>query len=240
MNTETSNMKSTGTTIISIPYNKGVIVVSDTQATDLNSFTKYYTPNKSDCYFFQDFEPEVDLIASSAGYASYNGAVVAKIFNLLKQHLTHFNIELNSIKTQRDFIDLFNNLCGRILKQLSPLEHEISSRSVCLLTVKTKNFVLSLETNFDAGTCFSMNIYDKARIHSNLLAVGSGGRYILGAALKEDVDAPFCNRSLDQVLQWVSKNFKRVITRDLASSGDHGYSIVIVDKDKKTEVRQVE
>lgn len=230
-----SNVKSTGTTIISCPFDEGLIIATDTQATDTQSFVPYYTPSKTDSYLFLDVEDGVEISVSGAGLSNGTSIVATYALRLIKQTLGLYNITIADLKTPQQFLDFFNQACGiHVIQRLSALQMQVNERSVWLLGVKTPNFIIGFQTNFEGGSCFNVDVARKGRI-SNLCGIGSGARYILGAAFVADKQKKFETRTKDEVVNWLKTNFAQIVHRDIASSVQNGLHLTILYRNKKLQ-----
>ena len=222
-------VKSTGTTIISCPFDKGVIVATDTRATDTRAFTPFYTPRKTDSYM--SVENEVQFHVSGAGFSNVTSLIASSFFQMMVQFNQSYNIKMSAMDSPLIFMDYFNELCSRhFLKRLSPLELEVLFNSVMILTVKTPKFIFSFETTFDGGSCFFQG--RNGQTFTSLGAIGSGSRYILGNALVQDSLRPFEKKSLEEVRQWIIDHFKQSTKRDIGSSTSKGLHLTIVHKER--------
>jgi 20S proteasome alpha/beta subunit len=227
-----SNLKKTGTSIFSCPFKDGLIIATDTQATDVSTYTAYYTDRKTDSY--NDVSPNTQIYISGAGYSNGTTTIASEVFLKMREFLQGYNIRLDQIKTPIEFMNFFNQYCAtQWFKKMNYVQSEIAANSAFIFTLKNPSFILSFETSFEGGSCFYRGRKDQT--YTSLCAIGSGSRYIMGCALVQDKKKPFEQRPFEEVKSWVVDTVKNAITRDMGSSTDKGLYLTVIHKNKPTE-----
>lgn len=224
------------TTIVSCPFSQGLILYSDTRATDTHSFEKYTANNKTTFGLAYTLPDNVELFISGAGISIGTETLMYPFFKEFELKCIEYCVNLNSLeKTQ--FIDFFNNIGATYLKSLTPIDYEIIAGSVFIISVKTAKFLGSFKTSITGG--LTIGYPTKDLLMGDFVGVGSGSRYVLGALLLEHKKNPLTTRSEEEMVQWGKNYFERVIEMDLASSVESGLNIRIIYKNPLKESKLI-
>ena len=227
------NRLSTGTSIVSIPYDNGVITATDLRATDTRTF-QYYNAQEKTSKSCMD-----EIYVSGAGASTGTDWCAYPVIAHLDKCLKYYYVSLNQIESPVDFLNLFNKFAIDYFKKIGyrvPGFAEIVFQCEFLINVNTKKLNFAFKTNMagDSAMEASTNAHVGNVESKDILAIGSGGRYLVGALCQENSLKPLNTRPLAQCIELLKTAFVNTCGKDLASSVAEGLQITVFQNGGKT------
>lgn len=223
---------STGTSILALPYNEGYLLISDTRATNTSTY-EYYTTDKLTPY-------GTNFALGGAGAACGTVAVLTPFLDYFTQYLKYYNYDLEQIPEPYAFLTLWNTACLKYLQeQASPIYLQLLSQCIFLVVFRNKHFNFTLKASLTSDDLlenynsysYNCELAKTKKFSGDILAIGSGARYLVGGAMSENDKKIMKERSKDEILELLPTLFKNTTTRDLASSVEAYLEVVTVPND---------
>lgn len=210
---------STGTSICAVPYNKGYLMISDTRATNTSTY-EYFATDKLINY-------KKNFAIGAAGAAVGLEMVVYPLLNYFEDYLDFYKYDLQEIQNPFVFLTLFNKAVQKYnTEQASPLYMELLSMGKYILLFRNKYFKFSFSCNLfgdDLIESFNSNsvnqeLAKKNKYVGDIVAIGSGGRYLLGSFMNLNEEKLLKERDKLDVITEAKKIYLNVTCKDGASS----------------------
>lgn len=228
------------TTIVSTPFKEGVVVISDTRATD-HRYHQYIAYDKVSPMLGYTISDNVSFYIGGAGASIGTESVIYPFLKYLQKKSAEFCVNLSTLDLPQ-FVEYINNLSGiYISKEALPTELSLAEHCAFLIIIKTPKFLAVFKSNYLGGLCItvdSLHQYtEQERKNPNNASlfegVGSGSMYILGALLLQNQISPLHLKEEEEIVNWAKKYFKQGIIRDLGSSTENGLNIRIIYRDSR-------
>lgn len=221
----------TGTSILALPCQEGYLLVSDTRATNTGTY-EYYTTDKITPY-------GSNFTFAGAGAAVGTVAVMTPFLEYFLEYLRHYCYDVNQIPDPYAFVTLWNNAAIRYLEeQATPVFVEVLNQSTFIVIFRNKNCTFALRSNLVgddllenySSYSYNLELAKSKGFSGDLLAIGSGARYLLGGALAHNHGAVMKELGKKEILKLLPVLFKHTSARDLASSVESYLEVVSVPK----------
>lgn len=227
---------SKGTTIISIPTKEGIIIAADTQGTDTRSFETYVCKSKTTNNLVN--LKGVEIYVSGAGAAFGDIICGGSFYSYFEKKCLEYCIDLN-VFSANEIIGFICMLGVDYLKKIHPVEADWMNHSSFIITIKTQKTLFSVKSDLPFFCEFRTVLIDDLTWEGdtkNLVGVGSGSRYVLGAVLyKLKKEGDF--KTNKEAKEWVINYLKPIIELDLASSVKRGLSVFDIYKSPSTNTK---
>ena len=220
------------TTILRIPCKEGALVVTDTRATDLQSF------NVFNCGEKVMFTGEDSILVSGAGAGVGTLVVAMPQIESFKSYCRRFFIDHTKLNDKHAWIDLFNRSNAEAYFSRTFRTHmnqitQIINCSSFFIHVNTSNLLFSFETNLLGDAGIYTSAYNDVNFEGQIgdfIGHGSGSRYTMGAVFLLHRKMNFYKTSKKELLPLVWDVFYNTTHKDSASSITDGLAVVFLEK----------
>lgn len=224
--------KTTGTSIIALPYKEGYLIASDCRATNPSTY-EYYTTDKITPYG-QHFT------VAGAGLAIGLNTAMTPFITYFYSYLKYYCYEINEIPDVYCLLSLWNNAAIKYLKEeADSLYFETIGHSIFTVVFRNKHILVAYNSrlvgddsleNFNSYA-FNTKLASEHYFAGDFTAIGSGSRYLVGSILAENKTRLLKEQSRTEILRFLPSVFQSTTTRDLASSVESYLEVVTVPRD---------
>ena len=239
------------TTIVTTPFKEGILVVSDTRATNTHTLEIYACTDKTTgnlCSLLP-----IEMYIAAAGVGGVIQFAIHPLISYIQLTCLQYKIDLNKMSVA-NFFEFFSSTTSKYFREkrteikesltINNIDLEILESSAIILTVRTKRFLACVNVTLPCGSCFLLRKDTDAKfVHEteqreieefhkqSFLHTGSGGRCVMGAIAVQNQRKPWITKTKQESIKWFYKNFQTAISMDNGSGIDSGLNILVVPKD---------
>jgi len=239
------------TTIVTTPYREGILVVSDTRATDTSTLEAYACTDKTTgnlCSLL-----DIEMYIAAAGVGGVIQFAIHPLISYMELTCLQYKIDVNKMSVS-NFFEFFSSLTSKYFREkkneikesltINNIDMEILASSAIILTIRTRRFITCLNVTIPCGSCFLLrkntgaefvNETEQKEIEEyhkqSFMQTGSGGRCVMGAMAVQNLRKPWINKTKQESIKWFYKNFQAAISLDNGSGIESGLNILVVPKD---------
>ena len=234
---ENKTLNSTGTSIAAVPYNSGYLLISDTRSTNTATY-EYFATDKLMHY-------DKNFALGAAGAAVGLDMVVCPVIDYFLRYLYYYEYDVEELENPHVFLALFNKAVQRYnTQEATQLYMHLLNMGKYIIVFRNKNFVFALSGNFFGDDCLeSLHSYRvtqelarKNNYSGDVVAIGSGSRYLIGGFLKLNKEKPLRTLSKEELIDHAKEIYKNTTARDGASDIKEYMQIIDVPEDLRESI----